>query len=426
MLSLDLFKHFLFSRRSGSLIRIVAGLCILGVTIGVASLIIVISVMNGFQGSLRDRLLAIEPHLVISLEGETRAKEYLKHPIHKFLKEQPDTKVFVMESQDVILRTIDGIVHAAIARGVDKESMDFILTETERVARKLGGLKGDLSPENTPELHSDLRPGEVLMGLDLANLLNVFEGDKLTIVPPEGLLLPPGEIPPFETLTVRGVIDSNYGDHDSKMIYYHRGKSFYRLRDTASRELGFEVRVKDPENIGPLKKRLEAMGGTVSTWKERNSSLLFALWMERFIVGLLLGMSALIAGFSIITVIVLLMTQKKRDMGVFMALGLSLQKTRGMFMRLGLILSSLGLVLGLGIGLVVCFVVDKYSAGILPDIYYDSSIPAKVDPIQISTIVFLSLAFCLVAAWLSTRKYRYLTPSEALRDNAVSSNTAKI
>ena len=363
--------------------------------------------------------LAIEPHLVVSVEGLKRASEYKKHPIYDFLKKQPDTKVFVMESQDVILRTIDGIVHAAIARGVDSASLDFILTETERVARKMSGLEGDQAPDKTPEYHSNLQPGEVLMGLDLANLLNVFEGDKLTIVPPEGLLLPPGEIPPFETLTVRGVVDSNYGDHDAKMIYYHRGKSFYRLRDTASREIGIEVRVKNPEEIDQLVSDLESKGAKVSTWRERNSSLLFALWMERFIVGLLLGMSALIAGFSIITVIVLLMTQKKRDMGVFMALGLSLQKTRSMFMQLGLILSSLGIGLGLVLGLVICYLVDTYSKGVLPDIYYDSSIPAQVEGTQITIIIGLAVLFCLNAVWLSTRKYRFLTPSEALRDTPV-------
>ncbi len=418
MLSFELFKNFLFSRRSGAIVRIVAALCVLGVTLGVAALIIVVSVMNGFQGSLRDRLLSIEPHLIVSVKGFTRQDDYIDHPIHKYLKSLPDTKVFLTESQDVILRTVDGIVHAAIARGVNKESMEYIINETEKISRRLEAQKVGYGTEKESKwLESTLGSNEIYVGLELANLLNLYEGDKITVVPPEGLLLPPGEIPPFETLTVRGVIDSNYGEHDSKMIYYGLGKSFYRLRDTASRLMGIEVRVKDPENISGLKAKLEALGADVETWKDRNSNLLLALFLERFLVGLLLGMSAIIAGFSMITVVVLLMTQKKKEMGVFMSIGLSTVRTRRLFMKMGLLLSGSGLFFGVSIGLVSCFLIDRYSKGILPDIYYDSSIPAKVDPNQMTWILSIAVILCILTSWLSTRKIRDLTASEALRGN---------
>jgi len=413
-LAWDIFRHYLLSRRAGSLIRTVAWLCMVGVGLGVMALIVVTSVMNGFNDQIRRRLLAVEPHLIVKIPGVSEPELLKAHPLYKEVQTRPETVIDVFEDQDVVLRTVDGLFQGAIAKGVEPGALAYIMRESHK-ALAVGKVSG--GGESAPVIDESMQPGpgEIYIGIDLARMLGIFEGDKLVIIAPEALLLPQGEAPPFERVTVKGFMQTNIQDIDNRMVYFSRGQSFNNLRRSASRQVGIEVRVKNPEDIDDLKRQLEAKGATVSSWIDRNSALFYALKMEKIAMSAFLGLAALIASFSIVTVLVLLLTQKRKDIGLLMSLGLSPSKTRWLFVKVGLILSSVGILGGLAVGLSICWVVARYPLPILPDIYYDATIPATIDPRFISGILIVAGLIAFFSADLPARAATQELPAEALR-----------
>ncbi len=413
----EIFQHYLLSRRAGSLIRTVAWLCMLGVGLGVMALVVVTSVMNGFNDQIRRRLLAVEPHLVVKLKGADQPEAIRNHPLFKEVSARTNIQSDIFENQEVIIRTVDGLFQGALAKGVEPQTLAYIMTESKRAASQNSpaAKNSELEPAPVTEESTTLGPGEVYIGIDLARMLGIFEGDKIVVIAPEALLLPKGEAPPFERVTVKGFLRTNLQDIDGNMLFFGRGKSFGAFRNSPSHEAGFELRIPNPEKVDTLKAELEGKGAEVATWIDRNSALFYALKMEKLAMSAFLGLAALIASFSIVTVLVLLLTQKRKDIGVLMGMGLSPQATRWLFVKVGLLLSSFGIFGGLVVGLVICFVVSRYPLPILPDIYYDATIPATVDPKFIAGILLVSGLIAFFSADRPARAATRELPAEALR-----------
>lgn len=415
-LAWDFFKHYLLSRRAGALIRTVAWLCMAGVSLGVFALVVVISVMNGFNESIQKRLLAVEPHLVVKVPGLESIEALTSHGVFKLLKENKEAQTEIFENQDVILRTGDGLFGGALAKGIESQALSYILRETRKSSFQPP--PSQATSVEVPPLSDEtlkLGPGEILIGVDLARGLGIFEGDRITVIPPEALLLPAGEAPPFERVLVKGLLVTNLPDIDAKVIFYGRGQTFLTFRRSPSREAGYEVRLPDANRFDGLKAQIESRGGKVETWIDRNSSLFYALKLEKMAMGTFLGLSALIASFSIVTVLVLLITQKRKDIGLLMALGLGPAQTRNLFVKVGLILSSMGIGTGLVLGVIVCVILDRFPITVLPDIYYDATIPAKIEPLFLLGILVASVSIAFVSAWIPARNTTSELPSEALR-----------
>lgn len=409
MLTWHLFKHFVFSNRAGALVRTIAWLCSGSIGIGVFALIVVISVMNGFNQTIRHRLLAVEPHLVVEFD-DSKISEQVKRWSEiqaKFLAKHPSISLYQIEEQDVILRTVDGYFGGAKARGVDAVSLEKILDD---IAKNNSQNFSESEP-----VPVDLGPGEILMGIDLARKLGIFEGDQITLAPPESLLLPIGEVPEYERVTVKGFISSQISDIDSQTLFYITGKSLLRFREPASRKIGIEIRMEQPLEFAPLVAEIEAMGFTVESWKDRNSAMFRALQLERTAIGLILTLSGLIASFSIATVLILLLTHKKKEIGILMALGLSPKRTYRVFTQLGMMISGFGMAAGIIFGTLVSLYIEKYPLDILPDIYYDSHVPALVDFSFILTVAVISSIVACIAAWYPAKQVSKLLPINALR-----------
>lgn len=392
----------MFSKRAGALIKIISWLSVIGLGTGVASLILVLSVMNGFNKSIRARKLSAEPHLVISF-AQKPVSDIKKHEVMAWLDKQPGVKTDITESQDVILRTTDGFVQGAIAQGVSEKTLDYILRENRK--RK----------KQDPNITLDLEPGQALFGGALGDILGLFEGDQLTVVTPESLLGSQDMLPTFERVTVKSFIRTEIDEIDSQKLFYLRGESLVRLRNSASLKRTVEVRLPNPENFMGVKRKIESYGLEVDSWKDRNSNLFYSLKLEKFVVGLLLGLSTLIASFSLVTVMTLLVTQKRKEIGVLMALGFSSRKLQQIFTRVGLSLAALGIGGGLLVGLVSSVFIGKYSEGFLPNVYEETNIPTEIHLNQIGIVIILGIIFALVTTWISVRKLSKLGPVEALR-----------
>ncbi len=412
----EIFRHYLLSRRAGALVRTVAWICIGGVALGVTALVVVTSVMNGFNDQIRKRLLAVEPHLVVRVPGATTPEQVMASEIFLGARARADHRVEIYENQEVIIRTVEGLFQGALAKGVEPGTLAYIIRQSREIA-DLGRARRT-SDADSPELVDEslrLGPGEVMIGIDLARVLGIFEGDKIVVIAPEALLLPAGQAPPFERVTVKGFLRTNLQDIDSNMMFFGRAQTFNALRKSPSREVGFEVRLPNPMNAETVKTELIAKGASAQTWIDRNSALFYALKLEKVAMSAILGLAALIASFSIVTVLVLLLMQKRKDIGLLMAVGLSPRATRRLFIRVGLILSSIGIVGGLLVGLSICFVVARYPLPILPNIYYDATIPASIDPRFILGILVVAGLISYFSAYWPARSATMELPSEALR-----------
>lgn len=405
MLSWLIFRNYLLSKRSGALVRIIAKHCILGVGMGVAALIVVLSVMNGFNQTIRGRMLNVEAHLVVpqsakpTREGLTRLQAQVSGVARV-------DKVERFETQDLILRSVDGLFGGAVAKGYDAETLRALLQRTWASTHRM-------TPP--PEIESaDLAADEVILGVDLARSLGIFPGDDVILVPPEALLLPKGEIPKFQKFHVKSTLNTQLPEFDSKYLYYNLDRFPDRLR-SASREQGFEVRLANAYEADEVKKALLAKGVPSLTWGDRDTALFFALKMESAAMTLFLSLAVLITSFSIVIIMVLLMNQKRQDIGMLMALGLSVRRTRRLFLNVGLMLSFIGIFSGVLLGTAICFFLDHYKLELLPDIYTDNTLPAKLTARILVGVLLGSSLVAVLGSWLPVWRSVLRSPSESLR-----------
>ncbi len=410
MLSWMIFKKFLFSKRSESIVRRVAIVSFLGIALGIFALVVILSVMNGLGKSTRDRFLSVDPHITATFKGYSSHEEVKSLKIFDELEQYKSTLEF-FEKQDVIVRTQEGRVLAGVARGLPRKSVDKLLAEISKVQSNQSSslFDNELSSES-------LGPNKVFFGFGLANSLGIFEGDEVNLIAPEGLLYPSGELPPYERVEVVGLVASNINDTDSSLILYSTDSGgLVNLLGSSSRELQVGLRIPNPDNIDKVQAIFDQHDIHSETWKQKNKSLFYSLKMEKIIVSILMALSTLIASFSMVMVLVLLISQRKKDISMFMTLGLSQKMTERLFLKVGMFLSFSGIFLGAGLGLLACFLIDRYSKGILPEFYQDSNIPTEIDPMQISLILCSSLVFSCFVCFLTSKKYSKMSPVDLFR-----------
>ena len=393
----EFFFRYLFSRAAGSLIRVISWIGFLGVAIGVMSMVVVLSVMSGLGDNMKSRLLTIEPHLIFKPQTQIEQEELL----NKFAL-YSDAYAFPFEQQDVLIRTSDGLYEGAIAKGMDMKAL----------AKTIQAIQEQSSPSmNRSVVISDK---EIFMGIGIARNLGVFEEDEVIVIAPESLLLPPGEAPKFDRVKVVGIIDVPDSKLISKTIFYKKGRTFASLGQTASLSKGIEVKLNDPDDY---KKYINISGPhlTVESWASRNSDFFYSLRMEKFLITILLSLTLLISNFAIITVLILLGTQKQQDMGLLMVLGLSPKKIHRFMMKISLLLSTLGLFVGVISGIVVSLLLSNVTLSSLPDIYYDTTIPVKLDIIGVGLIVLLSICISVISSWFAAFLTIEKSPALALK-----------
>ncbi len=414
MLVLHFFRHFIFSPRAGALIRRISWLSLTAITLSMSAFFIVLFVMNGMNNSIQTRLMALEPHLYLTFPTIANLGLIESHPVFQRLKETPENKAYLFESQDIIIRTLDGQFRGATARGISRESLSFMIDQL----RKLDQVQAKKNENVSLAWDRDELPqeGEIIMGIDLARALGVFEGDRVTIIPPETLLLPMSEAPAFEKVKIRKIISTNLADLDAQFIFYQRGVGLKKLSHGSSVQRGIEVWTPDGNKVEGLQKNLEKFDGVqIENWKQRNSALFYALKLEKICIGLFLGLAGLIAGSSILTVLVLLLSQKKRDIAILRTIGLSGRRTVKIFTQLGALLAGVGIVAGTFVGTGLSFYIEKFPINVLPDIYYDSQIPALVDMKLVLVIFILALGLAFLGCWIPARSALEIEPTEALR-----------
>lgn len=384
------FKKLVFSHRANSIVRRIAWLSLISITLSVMCFLVVLFVMNGMNKNIERRTLLLEPHLVFSytkssndtiadvVDKKKFQDELLVHAKGFFNEELKFADRF--EKQDVILRTYDGQFRSATARGVSVNSLNN-LYESLNLLFKDRFREQAFSEEDLPS--SD----EVLIGVDLARALNILPGDYITLILPESLVTAFGSNPQIVKLQVKKIISTDIQDLDSQMIYYRIDTKNFMLKSSRGLTTGVEMWFQQGYEAHKFKNKFDQylkqqnfanQNYFSDTWRERNSAIFFALKVEKIMIGLILALAGLIASSSIVTVMLLLISEKRRDIAILKTLGLSNKKTIEVFTKIGFSVAQIGLVVGLVFGLVLGFILEFYPIRLNQDIYYDPVVPAAV------------------------------------------------
>lgn len=377
--------------------RRISFLSFFAVMLSVAVFLIVLFVMNGMNKSIQTRIVALDPNISVTF-ADNKELPLDDSPLYHGLR---------FDSYDLIIRTVDGQFRGASAVGYNEKDFQYWND-------KLKSLKKN--DESFGQFETTLEEDEIAVGVDIARMLGLLEGDQVTLIPIETLLLSQMENPLFAKVTVRKIVTADLQDIDANVIFFNREKSLKKFSQSLSKVSGYNLWLNDEKDLDPVVATLKTKDyKNVETWKEKNSSLFFALFMEKTMIGFFLGLAGLIASTSVLTVLALIMSQKQSDIAIIKTLGLSDQKTLVLFTKMGLWISLSAVMVGTFFGLAVSYYLQNYPLHILPHIYYDASIPAYVDLRFAGIVIFVSCALAVLGCYLPAKSTLNIQPAILLK-----------
>ncbi len=377
-----------------------------GIAIGVMALIVVLSVMNGFEKDIKAKLLGTQSHIVIShYEGGVRDPRGVEKALSTI--DQVEAATPFILSQGLV--TSAGGTSGAVIRGIDPQS-----------AYKVIRLK-DILTKGT----ADLDDSGVLIGSELAASQGILVGDAVTLVSPTGTVTPIGMIPVSKTFIVRGVFQTGMYEFDSSMVYItmNAAEKLF-MRDAPS---GVEVKVKDiyrAEEVARQALGRLGEGYWAKTWMDMNKSLFSALRLEKTIMFIILMFIILVAAFSIVSTLIMLVMEKRKEIAILKSMGATTRQILGIFVTVGMVIGTAGTAAGLALGLllarnmnaVVRIVEFAFRIQVMPkDVYYITGLPTAVDPVEVASIVAASLVLCFAATIYPARQASRQDPVEVIR-----------
>jgi len=401
--------RYLRARRREGFISLIAWFSLLGIALGVATLIIVMSVMNGFRGELMTRVLGVNGHVsVYSAMGGMTGFDAMADKVR-----QIDGVVSVTPTvEGQVMVTAGGSASGALVRGLRPED----LAKRKIIAE--GVLNGALSNFGEED--------GILVGSKLAGRLRVGPGDVLNLVAPQGSISPFGSVPRMRGYRIVGLFEVGMFEYDNSMIFMPMpaAQLFFQLPEAVS---NLEVTVADPDDARSIGTGIrQALGpdARVFDWQQSNATFVNALQVERNVMFLILTLIIVVAAFNIISSLIMLVKDKGRDIAVLRAMG----ATRGMIMRIfflsGSAVGFAGTIAGFVLGLVFSLNVESIRSALqtmtgtklFPDeIYFLSRLPAEVDPGEVATVVLMALGLSMLATIFPSRRAAKLHPAEALR-----------
>lgn len=381
--------------------RRISFLSFFAVLLSVMVFLIVLFVMNGMNKSIQSRIIVLDPNITAYFKDSEEVK----------LDENPMYHGLRFDSYDLIVRTVDGQFRGANAIGYKQEDFQFWsdkLSALRKKSRDFQAFDEDSS--------SELAEGEIAIGVDIARSLGLLEGDQVNLIPIETLLLSQTERPLFEKVTIKKIITSDLPDLDANAVFFNRDLSLKTFKASLSKVSGYHFWLKNQDDLDTAIADLKTHSfKSVESWKEKNSSLFFALLMEKTMIGIFLGLAGLIASTSILTVLALIMSQKQSDIAILKTLGLSNKRTLLLFTQMGLWISLSAISVGTILGLSVSYYLEKNPLQVLPHIYYDASIPAYVDLRFAGIVLVVSTILAFLGCYFPSRTTLNIQPAILLK-----------
>ena len=396
------------TRRNG-FISFISGVSMLGIALGVAALIIVLSVMNGFQKEVRDRMLSVVSHVEIFAPDGAAMPD-----LPLTLKEARSNPQVVgaapfVSAQALLARGED--MKGALVRGIDPA---------------LEGEVTELAAANADAV-ALLLPGEfrVVLGVELARSLGVRAGDVVTLIAPAGQVTPAGVVPRLKQMTVAGTFDSGHYEYDSALVLLHHldAERIFRLEGPT----GIRLKLKDLHQARAVAYELAAgLSGDllIRDWTQQNKTWFAAVELEKRMMFIILTLIVAVAAFNLVSTLVMTVQDKRADIAILRTLGASPRSIMGIFVvqgaMVGVIGTLAGLLLGLlvavNIGVIVPALEQLFQASFLPkDIYLISKMPSEPQSSDIVPIAVISLVLAFAATLYPSWRASRVNPAEALR-----------
>ena len=401
-----------YTRSSGAtgnrFLSFIAGASMLGIALGVAALIIVLSVMNGFQKEVRDRMLGVVAHVEVLDTGAGALRDIPS--LMQKLRTQPDVvaQAPFVASQALLARGED--IKGVMLRGVDPQAEGGVIdlgTNAAALAR--------------------LQPGQfgVVLGAELARGLNVREGDAVTLLVPSGQATPAGVLPRVKTLRVVGLFESGHYEYDAALALLHLDDAarIFRLEGAS----GMRLRLRDlhaaPQVAATLAHDL-GPGYVVRDWTRQNRSWFAAVQVEKRMMFIILTLIVAVAAFNLVSTLVMTVTDKRGDIAILRTLGASPGSIMALFVVQGALVGVVGTLAGLVLGLAVACNIDvlvptlerALHTSFLPrDIYLISHMPSDPQGADIVPVVLVSLLLALLATLYPSWRAARVQPAQALR-----------
>ena len=400
-------KRYLLSKHKINFITIISFISITGITLGVAALIVVLSVFNGFGSLVTSFLMNFDPHLRVEYKMESKGDDYIK--LKSVLESTPDLKAFAPFVSGKVLAFNQGITEVISLKGIDLKNADAIYGIKESI---LFG-KAELN-------ENDETPG-IIIGLRLADHLQVLVDDTVTIISPAGIekVITQFGMPNTQRFVVRGIFSSQNNDYDEGLAFSSLDEAQYLLGYGKSYQ-GFEIKLKNSSNSFKAKdfllSKLDENAFEINTWYDFHKELYSVMQIERWVAYILLSLIIAVATFNILGSLSMSVIEKKRDIGILRSMGSQEKSILKIFMYEGIMIGLIGTGLGVLLGYFICFLQFQYNIYPLdPTQYKIDSLPLELRLGDFFVITGVSLILSLVASLIPAKRAAKVDALQAIK-----------
>jgi len=403
--------RYLLAKRKQIFISLITIISIAGVALGVAALIVVMSVMSGFETELKSRILGNNPHVVVMRYGGAIADyERVMERVRKVSGVKVVAPFILNQVMIAHGRTVSGVVFRGIDPQIDPLGVEI------RSQITAGSWMKTTAAADPSSVHADY-PG-IVLGSELAKNLGVAVGGRVRIISPVGSPTPLGMVPRMKLFQVEGVFSTGMYEYDSSLAYVGLAAA-QRLFGLGKKVSGISVQVADVYSAGIVGKQIQKVLGYpfwARDWTDMNRNLFSALKLERVTMFVILMLVILVAAFNIVSTLFMVVMEKHKDIAILKTLGLPARRVMRIFVWEGMIVGVAGTLLGLGVGIGICEVLKHYHFINLPsDIYYVTTLPVNLEPFYVLLICFMSLLISFLATIYPSYRASKMLPAEALR-----------
>ena len=392
-------------KKKEGFLKVISIFSFLGIMLGVAILIIVMSVMNGFKTDLTKKILGLNPHIVIQPNGFKINENFTDELKKKF----GDISLSKSYSGEGIIINNDN-AKGVILKGVNKKEKNIIKFFDNFISQ--GELKNFSS-------------NYVFIGTELAFDLNLKEGDNLNLMSSAFVATPLGSLPKQETFKVAGIFNTGFLDFDKNVIFLNIDDAL-SIFDKEKKDLNIEIYLEDPLKANDYKSKIQKINQNyfIYTWSDMNKSFFSALQVERNVMFIILSLIVVVAAFNIVSGLTILIKNKTKEIAILKTLGLSNQSIKKTFFLTGFTIGFLATICGIVIGIIFSINIEKFriflssvfNLEIFPaDIYFLEKLPSEISFDSIIIIFLISLIISALASYLPAKRITNMNTFRALR-----------
>ncbi len=404
-------RRYLRARRREGFISVIAGFSLAGIGLGVATLIIVMAVMNGFRAELMGRILGLNGHLGVSAPIGEGLKDF--DVVAKRLRGVDGVVRVTPIIEGQAMATVRGTASGALVRGIRPEDI-----------RKHPSLRKNIVRGNLETFKND---GDIVIGNRFAERYGLSVGGKITLIAPSSRVTAFGSVPRLKSFRVRAIFEIGMYEYDSSFVFttLNAARSFFKTG--VGKITNLEIMLTSPDLVQSTRSQIAKQAGVpvrILDWQRTNASFFNAIQVERNVMFLILTLIIVVAAFNVISGLIMMVNDKGRDIAILRTMG----ATRGMIMRIfllsGMAVGLIGTAAGFLLGLTFSLNIETIRQWLQTltdtklfqaEIYFLSQLPAKVDPVEVATVTGMALGLSFLATIYPSWRAARLDPVEALR-----------